>query len=202
MSTRAVSLAGQLAALGFADTGRAERLLAGELRLDPAADAGLIAAIGAASDPDLALASLARLADRAGPDLIAALRADPGTSDRLLGVLGASAALGEHLARHPADWQVLAGQRGQLPPGAAELHEELAAAASSAGDRRASLRAAYHRRILHLAARDLTGAATFQQVAAELAELAAAAIGAALVIARADAGGAAGSCRLAVIGMG
>ena len=48
-----------------------------------------------------------------------------------------------------------------------------------------ALRVAYRRRLLHLAARDLTGAATLGQIAAELADLAAAALEAALTIATA-----------------
>ena len=50
----------------------------------------------------------------------------------------------------------------------------------------ASLAAAYRRRLLHLAARDLTGAVTVDETAAELADLAAAALEAALAIARSE----------------
>ena len=50
----------------------------------------------------------------------------------------------------------------------------------------AALRVAYRRRLLPLAARDLTGEASLDQVAAELADLAAAALEAALAIARAN----------------
>ena len=105
---RGTTLAGRLAALGFADTARAERLLTADLKLDVAdADAGLVDAIAAAADPDLALTALARLPDEAA--LRAALRADHGLRDRLIAVLGTSVALGEHLARHPGQWRVLAG---------------------------------------------------------------------------------------------
>ena len=47
-----------------------------------------------------------------------------------------------------------------------------------------ALRTAYRRRLLHLAARDLTGAEGLAEVAAELADLAAATLEAALAIAR------------------
>ena len=66
----------------------------------------------------------------------------------------------------------------------------------------AALRVAYRRRLLPLAARDLTGEASFDQVAAELADLAAAALEAALAIARANLPPGSAPCRLAVIAMG
>ncbi len=115
------TLAGRLAALGFADTARAERLLTEDLRLDVAdADAGLVDAIAAAADPDLALTALARLPDEAA--LLAALRADHGLRDRLTAVLGTSVALGEHLARHPASGGCWPGPRrfAVLNPGNCE----------------------------------------------------------------------------------
>ncbi len=112
------TLAGQLAAMGFADTARTRQLLTGDLGLDPeGADAPLVEALAAAADPDLALAALARMAP--GDDLRAALRSDTGLRDRLITVLGVSVALGDHLARHPADWAVLAGPApwpGPRPP--------------------------------------------------------------------------------------
>ena len=66
----------------------------------------------------------------------------------------------------------------------------------------AALRVAYRRWLLPLAARDLTGEASFDQVAAELADLAAAALEAALAIARANLPPGSAPCRLAVIAMG
>ncbi|HEY2552788.1 MAG TPA: bifunctional [glutamine synthetase] adenylyltransferase/[glutamine synthetase]-adenylyl-L-tyrosine phosphorylase [Streptosporangiaceae bacterium] len=224
---RGVTLAGQLAALGFADTARAQLLIEEELRLDLAADAELLEALGRAADPDLALASLARLADEAG--LRAALRADQGLRDRLTSVLGASAALGDHLARHPADWQVLSGPGALRRPDAAELRElMLTAVGGQPGDPEppatpaepvqpaqppepsgpagpdpaTALRVAYRRQLLHLAGRDLTGAQQLDDVMAELADLAAAALEAALAIARAALPAEAAPCRLAVIAMG
>ncbi len=53
-------------------------------------------------------------------------------------------------------------------------------------DPAALLAAAYRRRVLHLAARDLTGVATFDEVADELADLADAVLDAALAVARAE----------------
>jgi [glutamine synthetase] adenylyltransferase / [glutamine synthetase]-adenylyl-L-tyrosine phosphorylase len=212
---RGATLAGQLAAMGFGDTARAQRLLTEDLGLDPAADAGLLEALAVAADPDLALASLARLPPDAG--LWAALRADPDFRARLIGVLGASAALGSHLARHPGDWQVLSGPEALRRPAAVEIRDELLAAAGAGpGDRvpvseparlggadpATALRIGYRRRLLHLAGRDLTGAEDFDQVAAELADLAAAALEAALAIARSQLPPGSAPGRLAVIAMG
>ena len=197
---RGTTLAGQLAAMGFADTERAQRVVTEDLALDPAgADAGLLTALAAAADPDLALASLARLPP--DPDLRAALRADADLAERLISVLGVSAALGGYLARHPGDWRVLQGPEALRPPAAGELRAELLAAASGP-DPVAALRVGYKRRLLRLAARDLTGAGDLAEVAAELADLAAAALEAALAVARSQLPPDSVPCRLAVIAMG
>src|SRR5215510_6562042 len=99
--------------MGFADPARAERLLltdlgvrAAELRTDP-----LVTAIATAADPDLALAGLARLfgATPGRDALRAALRAEEDFRDRLTAVLGVSAGLADHLARHPEDAATLRG---------------------------------------------------------------------------------------------
>jgi glutamate-ammonia-ligase adenylyltransferase len=216
------TLAGQLATMGFADTARAQRVLTEELALDPAeADAGLLGALAAAADPDLALTSLARLPP--DPDLWAALRTDPGFRARLIGVLGVSAALGGHLARHPGDWKVLKGD-GEVGgpaaldrPSAAGLRDELLtvvgarpgddepvarSAGAGGGDPANALRAGYRRRLLHLAARDLTGVEGLADVAAELSDLAVAALEAALAIARSQLPPGSAPARLAVIAMG
>jgi [glutamine synthetase] adenylyltransferase / [glutamine synthetase]-adenylyl-L-tyrosine phosphorylase len=199
---RGTTLAGQLAAMGFADTARAQRLLTEDLGLDPAGpDADVLAALAAAADPDLALASLSRLPHDAA--LWAALRSDEDFRARLAAVLGVSAALGGHLARHPGDWTVLSGPGALRRPSAGELTGELLAAVGAAGtDPATALRIAYRRRLLHLAGRDLTGADGLAEVAAELADLAAAALEAALAIARSQLPPDAARSRLAVIAMG
>ena len=225
---RRTTPAGELARLGFADAARAERLLSQDLALDPeGADADLLAALAASADPDLALITLSRMT--LSGDLLDALRADAGLRSRFTAVLGASAALGDHLARHPGDWRVLSGPDALRRPGPAELRADLllavgakpddpepAAAPAGAQDRGqasppdrdpasapvASLAAAYRRRLLHLAARDLTGAVTVDETAAELADLAAAALEAALAIARSELPPGSAPARLAVIAMG
>jgi [glutamine synthetase] adenylyltransferase / [glutamine synthetase]-adenylyl-L-tyrosine phosphorylase len=213
---RGTTLAGRLASLGFADAGRAQRVITGELALDiRGADGELIEALAAAADPDAALAGLARLAP--GADLLAALRADADFRGRLIAVLGASAALSDYLSRHRADWRVLAGPGAVGCPGPGELRAGLLASVGagpadpepasdparlSGQDPATSLRIAYRRGLLRLAARDLTGAVTIDQAAAELADLAAAALEAALAIARSQLPPGAEPARLAVIAMG
>jgi glutamate-ammonia-ligase adenylyltransferase len=215
---RGTTLAGQLAMMGFADTARAQHLLTDEVGLDTAAgDSVLLEALAAAADPDLALASLARLPLDA--ELRAALRADEGFRERLVAVLGVSGALGGHLARHPGDWKLLSGPGALRRPGPGELRAELLAIVGAppgeqepvsdparlpgtGTDPAAALHIAYRRRLLHLAARDLTGAEGLEDVAAELSDLTAAALEAALAIARSQLPPGSAPCRLAVIAMG
>ena len=213
--------------MGFADAARAEVLLlddlgtpAAELRTDP-----VVAAIATAADPDLALTGMARLfaaADRNGAThnkaaaprqdaLRAALRAEQDFRERLIAVLGVSAGLADHLARHPEDAEILRGTGSRPDP--AELRADmLRAVGADPGDPEsptaagaepvAALAAAYRRRLLHLAARDLTGVATVDVVGEELADIAAAVLEAALAVARAELPPGAAPCRLAVVAMG
>jgi len=213
---RGTTLAGRLASLGFADADRAERLITGGMALDiQGADSELIEALAAAADPDAALAGLARLTPDA--ELRAALRADPGFRVRLAAVLGASAALSDHLARHPADWRVLSGRDALSEPEPGELRAALLASVGAdpadpepasdparlpGSDPATSLRVSHRRGLLRLAGRDLTGAVTLDQATAELSDLAAAALEAALAIARSQLPPGAAPARLAVIAMG
>jgi glutamate-ammonia-ligase adenylyltransferase len=216
---RRITAAARLARLGFEDPARAERLLADVPALaDGGQDAGVIEAFAFAADPDLALTALTRIPDDG--EMIAALRGDPGLRARLIAVLGASAALGDHLARHPGHWRVLQDEEGLRPPRPGEVRAGLLAAvgarpedaeptASTAASADAgtvdpvvALRVAYRRYLLPLAARDLTGTESLDQVAAELADLAAGVLEAALAIARAGLPPDAAPCRLAVIAMG
>ncbi|MGP4025323.1 bifunctional [glutamine synthetase] adenylyltransferase/[glutamine synthetase]-adenylyl-L-tyrosine phosphorylase [Actinomadura sp. 3N407] len=213
---RRPSLAGRLARLGFTDAARAERLLL-EAERDTGARPGddLLDALGGTADPDLALDGLLRLLAAApergaGRELREALAREPGTRERLTAVLGVSAALGDHLARHPGHWAML--RDGQGTPAGSPRDDLLAAvgadpaagdpvASGSGPDTLVALRVAYRRRLLALAGRDLIGVADVADVAAELADLAAAALEAGLAIGRAEVPGHR-TCRLAVIGMG
>jgi [glutamine synthetase] adenylyltransferase / [glutamine synthetase]-adenylyl-L-tyrosine phosphorylase len=207
--------------MGFADAARAERLLLTDLGFT-AADLEtdvIVAALAVAADPDLALTGLARIFEAtANPDALrAALRGEQDFRDRLTAVLGVSAGLADHLARHPEDCEVLRGVVVSLDP--AGLRDEMLQAVganpagpeepvASAPESVAALAAAYRRRLLHLAARDTTGVATVDVVAQELADIAAAVLEAALAVARAelpvlrDGTKDATPCRLAVVAMG
>lgn len=188
---------------GFTDPSAAERLMESAelapIRNDPV----LLDALGATADPDLALLGLVRLVEAqdghtAQRELLDTLIAAKPLRDRLLGVLGASAALGDHLARHPLDWQVLVTYEPQdLHPGTAEFERGLAEASDPV-----TLRVAYRRCLLSIAARDVCGTTDVAQTAAELADLATATLRAALAIAQTAAPEDAAMCRLAVVAMG
>ncbi|MFB7941951.1 bifunctional [glutamine synthetase] adenylyltransferase/[glutamine synthetase]-adenylyl-L-tyrosine phosphorylase [Streptomyces sp. NPDC004779] len=187
---------------GFTDPSAAERLLDlpefAALRGDPV----LLDALGATADPDLALRGLVRLveaqSDTERQTLTTTLLSAKPFRDRLLGVLGASEALADHLARHPEDWATLVTYEAvDLHPGITEFERGLAEATDPV-----SLRVAYRRCLLGIAARDVCGTTDVAQTAAELADLATATLRAALAIARAAEPADAAQCRLAVIAMG
>ncbi|MET7568875.1 bifunctional [glutamine synthetase] adenylyltransferase/[glutamine synthetase]-adenylyl-L-tyrosine phosphorylase [Streptomyces sp. NPDC005492] len=188
---------------GFTDPSAAERLLESAelapIRNDPV----LLEALGATADPDLALQGLVRLLEAqpeptARHELTDTLIAAKPLRDRLLGVLGASAALGDHLARYPRDWHALVMYEPRdLHPGVEEFERGLAGATDPV-----ALRVAYRRCLLSIAARDVCGTTDLAQTAAELADLATATLRSALAIASAAAPDDAALCRLAVIAMG
>ncbi|GAA3209611.1 bifunctional [glutamine synthetase] adenylyltransferase/[glutamine synthetase]-adenylyl-L-tyrosine phosphorylase [Nonomuraea helvata] len=216
---RIESTAARLAKLGFADGARAAQLV----RQTGVDVDDLLEFLVDVADPDQALVSLTRLAERE-PAVLDAVRGDEHLRGRLLAVLGVSAALGEHLVRHPGQVALLAEPHlgdprtaflkavGAEPGEAADGGSAAAADAAGAGtDARGAgaatgdvplnaLRVAYRGRLMHLAARDLTGEATPAEVMAELSDLAGAALEAALAIARAEIDDS--EVRLAVIGMG
>ncbi|MFL9682719.1 bifunctional [glutamine synthetase] adenylyltransferase/[glutamine synthetase]-adenylyl-L-tyrosine phosphorylase [Streptomyces sp. KL110A] len=187
---------------GFTDPSAAERLLdlpeLAALRDDPV----LLDALGATADPDLALRGLVRLAEaqpetERGTFTTTLLSAKP-FRDRLLGVLGASEALADHLVRHPKDWETLVTYEAvDLHPGVTEFEHGLAEATDPV-----ALRVAYRRCLLGIAARDVCGTTDVAQTAAELADLATATLRAALALARAAEPADAAQCRLSVIAMG
>lgn len=227
MSTgRPTSRAAALARLGFEDSRRAEQMLADPALaglVDPLDDVfrdGLPDALGDVADPDLALLSLVRLMESlraseprrrdeetAGAEvrgLVAALRHAGRARDRLLAVLGASTALGDHLVAHPEHWSAVADAR---PLPVEDRVAELVAAVTDPCEHTAydALRIGYRRQLLGIAALDLTApdpVAALPDTAAALADLAEAALEAALVIARAELGDQSQACDFAVIGMG
>ena len=218
----------RLTRLGYADARAAAAVLGPRgLQLwddgpvDPDA-AAVVAALGHVADPDLAVAALGRLA-AAVPDpttLVDALKGSDGLRARLLGVLGMSSVLGDHLVRHPQEWTALADERiGASRPSAYGLRESLLAAvgvdltetdavgaavrARGADDAVLdALRVAYRSALVRLAARDIAEGLAVEDVAGELADLAAATLEAALAVARAGIEPEVETCRLAVVGMG
>jgi len=214
------SLSGWLARMGFTDVPKAERELAA-LGITSQGHP-LLAAAAQAADPDLALGGLAQVAER-DPGLIGALANDHELSARLSAVLGVSRAMADHLCRHPEDVAVLRGPEAGRRPDAKAIREEfLRAVAADPADADPTagsvtnaagkdqprkdpvecLTAAYHRSLLHLAGRDLTGGATVDQVAEELADLADAVLESALAIARAELPPGSAAVRFAVVAMG
>ncbi|GAB3409206.1 bifunctional [glutamine synthetase] adenylyltransferase/[glutamine synthetase]-adenylyl-L-tyrosine phosphorylase [Flindersiella endophytica] len=199
--------------MGFADPERAAGWIA---QLQPGEPVeAIVASAAKAADPEQALNGLvgvlegldARDADDTDrAELSAAIARDEELRDRLLGVLGASAGLAEHLRRHPEHWRELADpQLTTVRPAAWALRAEMLAAVERADNPVDAIRVEYRRLLLRLSARDLAGGAGNLQVddvAAELADLAAAALDAALAIATAALPADAAPVRLAIIGMG
>ncbi len=211
--SRAATGTGLLLRLGFQD---AETSLAALGRLGEAADP-LVALLAGTADPDEALAALVRLVEAAddADDLLRELAEDEGTAMRLLSVLGASAALADHLVHHPAHWHELTDPLlGCTRPAAWAVREDLLravgadptdpapAAGRPDGEAVDALRVEYRRVLLRLAARDLAHHLGVDDVAAELSELAAGTLDAALAIARQRVGPDARLARLGVVAMG
>ncbi|WP_405099264.1 bifunctional [glutamine synthetase] adenylyltransferase/[glutamine synthetase]-adenylyl-L-tyrosine phosphorylase [Micromonospora sp. NBC_01412] len=193
--------------------------------------AELLAALSRAADPDLALRQLHRLAEAerraagstgggstgarratgatgdagkpADSALLDALHVDPGLRRRLIAVLGASSALGDHLVANPDQWPVLATDPDGLAP-AAEGRLDLAAAARVTASTQpiAVLRQAYRLALLRIAAADLTGGRALEQTMAALSGLADATLGAAYDIAVGELPEGTPRPRLGVVAMG
>jgi glutamate-ammonia-ligase adenylyltransferase len=204
---------GSLLRLGFQDSDAAVASLS---LLGDAAEP-LLALLGRTADPDAALSGLLRLREVVDdPDtLIRVLVDDEGTAMRLLCVLGASEALADHLVRHPEHWRELTHpDLGSTRPAAWAIRASLLAAVGADADDADpvatipdadavdALRVEYRRLLLCLAARDLTHHLGVDDAAAELSDLAAGTLEAALAVARQRVGADAALARLAVLAMG
>jgi glutamate-ammonia-ligase adenylyltransferase len=141
------------------------------------------------ADPDLALRQLARLHER-DPAVVEACGGDHDLRDRLITVLGASEALGDHLAAHPGEWRCLTTT---MPP-RYEVHAGLAGVPQ--------LRLAYRRGLLRIAAADLADHVDVEQTMSELTALADATLRVAYRLAEAKLPAAGSHSRFAVIAMG
>ena len=204
---------GQLVRLGFQRGAHAVSRLAALGR----PGLTLLPILGRAADPDLALGGLVTLAERVddGPGMLAELADDEGTAMRIVAVLGASTALADHLHRHPEHWRELTDPTlGSTRPPAYAVRASLLAAVGAdpdhasprtgLADREAvdALRVEYRRILLRLASRDLAHHVGVDDIAAELSDLAAGTLDAALAIARVRVGPTADRARLAVVAMG
>jgi glutamate-ammonia-ligase adenylyltransferase len=199
--TRATTTLTELARYGFADLSGASSALA-DLR------ASIVPLFASVADPDQALRFVGALRETA-PDAVAGLLTDDAVAERLLRVLGASEGLAGFLQRHPdqlaAVADPLAAPLGEAKY-AALLKKSIARVSGEAGWNR--LRIAYRRELLRLAAWDLEqpdGLAVVDRVGAALADLAGAALDAALLLARAASRFPAddvAATRLAILGMG
>ncbi len=217
--------AGRLSRLGFGRPESAAELLTGEpLPLwDPAANApagepaeAVLAALGRTADPDQALRYLAELAGtEAGSRIRTELAASAGYRARLLGVLGASSALGEHLVRCPADALRLRAPLAEPAAAAGRIAAAVGAdvelpvtglagrpATLTGRPAVAALRAAYRGELALVAAADLAGELDLAAVTEVLADLAGWVLQAALAVARAALPAEAPGCALAIVGMG
>lgn len=125
--------------------------------------------VAGAADPELAIHQLERLVEsarRSGADCpLDTLARDEHLRRRLVAVLGASSALGDHLVAHPQQWRCLA------EPGDTPAHQGVTDVAQ--------LRLSYRRALLRIAADDLTGARDVEQTMAALSALADATLAAA-----------------------
>lgn len=217
-----MSLNRELISRGFTDLEKSSRFLAAPELGDIPEDL-LFAGLAQAANPDLALQSLVRLL-AVQPELAELVRAPDTGAEALFRLLGASEALAEFLMRHPEHSDVVrvrtSAEPGRVSPevlrsslleavGANAAHSNPVASVTGEEAYR-SLRTRYRRHLTELAIRDLSAASPtdfLPSVGQELADLAAAAVEAALAVARAELAETypteqIAAVRLAVIGMG
>ena len=192
--------------------------------------AELIRTLSRAADPNLALRQLHRIVESAsraavrgnggrvsGPRediagnaaaaaVLDALSGDTGLRRRLIAVLGASSALGDHLVANPDQWRVLATGKTGMPPNAeGHLGEFDELSGDSTGGRPRTvpaLRTAYRIALLRIVAADLSGGRGLEPTMAALSRLADETLAAAYAMAVAGLPEGTREPRLAVVTMG
>ena len=203
--------------LGLIDPPAGERLA--QLRWtdhDDRAHVDLLWSLARAPDPDAALRALVQLSeslDTGWDELDAALLAERSLRGRMFAVLGSSVALGDHLIAHPQSWKLLRG-RVKLPS-ADQLRrtfnacvDEVLTDSAGPGSAIAKLQNLYRDHLLVLAALDVAPTVEdepvlpFTEVAAQLSDIADAALAAALRVAEVTVCGDDAPPRLAIIAMG
>ncbi|APU17039.1 MULTISPECIES: bifunctional [glutamine synthetase] adenylyltransferase/[glutamine synthetase]-adenylyl-L-tyrosine phosphorylase [Actinoalloteichus] len=165
-------------------------------------------ALSASADPDLALRGVERLCealDDEWPELDEALRSDARVAQRLFGLLGASSALSDHLILRPQRWRQLVAA-GAEHKDVETMTVELLASVRAVPDEVpggfraetrgreavADLRTAYRDLLSDIAVIDLSQGTLpapverYEEVAAQLSDLAVAALRAALAVAVAE----------------
>lgn len=191
MTGRTTSSRSELARLGFAELSESlERIADLEARFGsvvPLPVSGTPALWGITADPDGALRLLERLLERAPHELRPVL-ADEAATERLIRLLGASVGLGEFLHRRPAELALL------LEPVVAPWSQERYTASlidaidgATGEEARMRLRVRYRRHLAQIALYDVLHTSpteAFPAVAAGLADLAGAALDAAVDVAR------------------
>lgn len=191
MTGRTTSSRSELARLGFAELSESlERIADLEARFGsvvPLPVSGTPALWGITADPDGALRLLERLLERA-PDELRPVLADEAATERLIRLLGASVGLGEFLHRRPAELALL------LEPVVAPWSQERYTASlidaidgATGEEARMRLRVRYRRHLAQIALYDVLHTSpteAFPAVAAGLADLAGAALDAAVDVAR------------------
>lgn len=218
--SRELSILTDLARLGFAGLDAMVLLLAEAAQFENSNNApddgawtvaGILPFFADAGDPDQALRLLISLL-RSAPTQTSTVLEDNGSAHRLVRVLGASSGLGEFFLRHPHELDVLT--ESLVRPLTAEQYRlDLVATVAKVDPAREeeswnTLRARYRRQVARLAAWDLGQKHpldALDSVAAALADLAAAALDASLIVARATMRfpvQEVAATRLSIIGMG
>lgn len=192
-----------LRARGFVDVERAAQLV-GDL---PGEHLAWVDALGSAADPDLAALQMVRLTE-AAPALVRSLVDEGGRRlRRVVAVLGASRALGDHVISHPDRALALWEQPGparEVLLGAVGVEAGTSPAVAAPGRTADDLRRAYRQVLLDIVADDLTSAdpvGHMPAVGRAMSDLADASLEASLALARRDIDPT-GRVRLAVIAMG
>ncbi|GGK86050.1 glutamate-ammonia-ligase adenylyltransferase [Salinibacterium xinjiangense] len=199
---RSLATLTELARLGFAEL---ESASAGLEELDMP---GLLPHFAVAADPDQALRAVLSLRESAPPEVQSVLD-DTDAAGRLVQILGASTGLGDFFARRPEQLDVLHTVLTS-PPGPDSYDSDLLQSVDGLTGEAAwvAMRVRYRRHLAQLAAWDLCQPdplAAVDRVAAALADLAGAALDAAILVARNEVAFPAddvAATRFSIIGMG
>jgi len=194
-------LRARLARAGLdADTNVADLEVAGLLE-DGSVDEELLTAVSEAASPQDALHCVARLAGN-NPELFTQVRAERAWFERVIAVAGASRPLGDLLGRFADAVEALRTLDSVEVSVIADSVAAAVAASDDPAEQAAGIAAIRRRATADIAARDLTGAASLDEVGTELARLAEGVLTGTLRALHAAAADPAPVARIGVIGMG